>query len=235
MSTSDPNSPAPSPPSDHVQEARVTALLERAAARDQSAWRELVGLYAPRVFAMANSRCRNDHVAEEITQGVFATVCAKLGSGEYQEQGRFESWLFRITMNRVRDLVRQRQRTQRILGNQLAADENLDAPSNHASADDQKTQHLARLREGLDQLPEADREIIELRHHGGLSFKQMSDLLGEPLGTLLARHHRAIQKLRDILADFGTELASDPPPAPASQASQSPASARPPPPRPRPT
>jgi RNA polymerase sigma-70 factor, ECF subfamily len=231
MSTSDSNSPT----SESVQEARVTALLVRAASRDQAAWRELIGLYGPRVFAMANSRCRNDHIAEEITQGVFATVCTKLGTGEYEEKGRFESWLFRITMNRVRDLVRQRQRTQRILGNQLPAEDDLDAAAKTAPIDDYRAQHLARLRATLDQLPEADREIIELRHHGGLSFKQMSDLLGEPLGTLLARHHRAIQKLREMLADVGIELAGDQSPSSPAQPAGSPQSARPPPPRPRPT
>jgi len=41
--------------------------------------------------------------------------------------------------------------------------------------------------------------VIELRHHGGLSFQQMADLLEEPLGTLLARHHRALRKLRELL------------------------------------
>ncbi len=52
----------------------------------------------------------------------------------------------------------------------------------------------------MDKLSEADREIVELRHHAGLSFKQMADLLSEPIGTLLARHHRALKKLKDLLA-----------------------------------
>ncbi|GEM_PF-837586 len=196
MSTTSPTFP------DDLHE-RVAALLVRAAARDERAWRELIGLYSPRVFAMANSRCHNDHVAEEITQGVFVTVCLKLGSGEYHEQGRFESWLFRITMNRVRDLVRQRKRTTRIMGTQMSADADLDAqaPNDDAASsyEDQAANPLAQLRRALERLPEADREMIELRHHGGLSFKQMSELLSEPLGTLLARHHRAILKLRELL------------------------------------
>jgi RNA polymerase sigma-70 factor (ECF subfamily) len=55
-------------------------------------------------------------------------------------------------------------------------------------------------------LSESDREVIELRHHAGLSFKQIAELVNEPLGTLLARHHRALRKLKaamgqDPLAD----------------------------------
>lgn len=179
-----------------VQAARVTDLLERAAAGNQSAWRDLVGLYAPRVFAMAQSRCRNAHIAEDITQGVFATLCAKLGTGEYREQGKFEAWIFRVTMNRVRDLARKATRTTRIFGNRIEVDDNLDAMSQTQNQFNDKLQHL---RDALAQLPDNDREVIELRHHGGLSFKQIADLLGEPLGTLLARHHRALQKLREIL------------------------------------
>ena len=55
----------------------------------------------------------------------------------------------------------------------------------------------------MARLPEADREIIELRHTGELSFKQLSDYYDEPVGTLLARHHRALKKLRAILEDMG--------------------------------
>jgi DNA-directed RNA polymerase specialized sigma24 family protein len=48
----------------------------------------------------------------------------------------------------------------------------------------------------MQELSPADREIIDLRHLGGLSFQQMADLLDEPLGTLLSRHHRAVARLR---------------------------------------
>ena len=48
-------------------------------------------------------------------------------------------------------------------------------------------------------LSEKDREVIDLRHVGGLSFRQIGELLDEPVGTLLARHHRALAKLRDLM------------------------------------
>ena len=51
----------------------------------------------------------------------------------------------------------------------------------------------------MEHLSPADREVIELRHHAQMGFKQMSEVLDEPLGTLLARHHRALRKLREIL------------------------------------
>lgn len=63
------------------------------------------------------------------------------------------------------------------------------------SDDEQSLAVRQRLKRAMD-LSEADREIVELRHHGGLSFKQIADVLGEPMGTLLARHHRALKSSR---------------------------------------
>jgi RNA polymerase sigma factor (sigma-70 family) len=61
------------------------------------------------------------------------------------------------------------------------------------------------LARAMARLPEQDREIIELRHTGGMSFKALSDYYEEPVGTLLARHHRALRKLRGILEELGVE------------------------------
>lgn len=184
-----------------IQDAQVTAMLARASAGDQQAWRWLVRAYAPRVFAMIQSRLRNADVAEDLTQSVFATLVLKLGSGEYAEQGRFESWLFRIAMNRARDVARGNERTTRILGKrsgQQAIDQTCaTAPSETPDRVDAHREAMALLRRAMELLSDSDREVLELRHHGGLSFKQMADVLDEPVGTLLARHHRALQKLRE--------------------------------------
>lgn len=179
----------------------LAELLRGASCGDQEAWRRLVGMYGRRVFALARSRCRNREVAEDITQSVFATVAAKLGGGEYLEQGRFEAWLFRVAMNRVRDHVRQVRRRPELAGGEtvdglLARDDPGEARS---GLGEEAGRELESLREALGKLSDADREIIELRHHGGMSFKDMAEVLDEPLGTLLARHHRALRKLREMM------------------------------------
>lgn len=181
----------------------IAAVLAAACQGDQGAWRTLVGLYGRRLFALAKSRVGSQDVAEEITQSVFVTLATKLrqeGAG-YQEQGKFESWLFRIAMNRLRDEVRRIRRHaeptdpeqfQHVPGPAIQDGGGL------------KSDEMRRLRWAMSKLADADREIMELRHHGGMSFAGIADLLGEPLGTLLARHHRALRKLKDMLvADDG--------------------------------
>ena len=81
--------------------ASLEETLQRAAAGDEIAWREIVETWSPRVFGLIRAQCGNVDLAEEITQSTFCTVVERIG--RYSEVGRFESWLFRIAMNRLRD------------------------------------------------------------------------------------------------------------------------------------
>ena len=176
-------------------DTEVAGLLRAASRGDEAAWREIIGLYGRRVFALAKSRCQRADIAEEVTQSVFATVATKLGKGGYTEEGRFESWLFRVAMNRIRDEMRRLKRhAEPVDPVSLGGVE-----SREVRPGSPETGAIDRLRGALACLADADREIVELRHHGGMSFKQMSELLHEPLGTLLARHHRALRKLKQLM------------------------------------
>lgn len=180
----------------------VPVLLARAAGAGpdaEAAWRELVSRYARRIFALARSRRLGEEAAEEVAQSVFVTVSHHLRTGTvggYEERGRFESWLFRIAVNRVRDEIRRRSRAIAASADPADLDARSAAPV-HSPRNDETD--LRALRAAITRLPEADREMIELRHHGGLSFKQIADTLGEPLGTVLARHHRALRKLKEMM------------------------------------
>ncbi|MEQ8845490.1 MAG: sigma-70 family RNA polymerase sigma factor [Phycisphaerales bacterium] len=175
-------------------EGLVRQWLASAADGDEDAWREIVGAYAKRVYGLLRSRGCDQGRAEEITQSVFVTVARVVGQGQYSEQGRFDAWLFRVAMNRLRDDARARKRRQtHELGD---AAEAMPAASEPAAA---PAEDFGSLRAALGGLSAADREVIELRHRADMSFNQIAELLGQPLGTVLARHHRALRKLRGVL------------------------------------
>lgn len=187
-------------------QALPMAVLQAAAAGDQRAWAELVGVYGRRVYALVRSRLRRPELAEEITQSVFATIASKLTAGQYDEQGRFEAWLFRIAVNRIRDEIRRQRRQTETVDSEMLSD----VAQRPAEAASGNRAAIESLRLAMARLPDADREVVELRHHAGLTFAQMADMLSEPLGTLLARHHRALKKLKSILAGQGVdELSPD--------------------------
>jgi len=183
----------------------IAAILVRAARGDASAWRAVVDEYAPRVFALLRSQCHDAELAEEITQSTFCTLVSKLAA--YTEQGRFEAWLFRIAVNRLRDEMRRRQRQAAPMEESTLVGLR-QAPRADAADERPEPAEISALEEAMAQLSPADRLIIDLRHVGGMSFKQLSDYLGEPLGTLLARHHRALHKLRSLIEESKRETQS---------------------------
>ncbi len=180
--------------------------LQAAASGDPDAWRCIIEAYSGRVYGLILSRCRNAELAEEITQATFVRVVSKLG--EYQEQGRFEAWLFRIAMNLLRDELRRQNRQARaidyestppeVLGYRYTGPVPYDALEQRERAD--------ALRLAIDRLPDADRELLLLRYTAELSYQQIADTLEQPLGTVLARGHRALKKLRKMLVEE-TEIA----------------------------
>lgn len=172
------------------------ALLAAAAGGDEAAWRAIVDAYAARVHGLVLAQCGDRDLAEEIVQSTFCTVASKLSG--YVESGRFEAWLFRIAVNRLRDEQRRRRRQasptdDAILGVRAAPD------GDRAAERSERDEQRRRLRSALARLADADQRVVHLRHVGGLSFREIAEVLGEPLGTVLARHHRALRKLRDLL------------------------------------
>jgi RNA polymerase sigma-70 factor (ECF subfamily) len=169
--------------------------LEQAADGDEQAWRLIVDTYSPRVFGLIRAQCGNDDLASEITQSTFCTVVVKMRS--YAEVGKFEAWVFRIAMNRLRDEMRRRGRQARPVEQETLMVLAGADPGGPALPPD--AAEPTALWRAVAQLPDADRRIIHLRYYTGLSFKQIAEVLEQPLGTVLARQHRALRKLRDLM------------------------------------
>ena len=186
---------------DEITPDQLAVIVRSAGDGDEAAWRTLVEAYSPRVFALIRAQCRDEELAEEITQSTFCTIATKLAG--YDEVGRFESWLMRIAMNRLRDEMRRRKRHAR-----PASESTLVGLAGEVDPPDRADDHglpKGDLRTAIERLPDADREILYLRHVGGLSFKQLAEALETPMGTLLARHHRALKKVREMLEGMQAE------------------------------
>lgn len=201
-------------------ELPVEQVLKRAAQGDAQAWRLLVEGYTPRVFGLLFNRCRDKELAEELTQAAFVKIVKKIGDkGGYEESGRFDAWLFRIAMNGLRDEMRRRKRQATPTDMGPGASSGRDEQSGGWSAAQQsilsggpnpaidpaeaviKAEQIQQLQSAISQLSEADQEIIHLRHSAGLSFAEIADTLGQPLGTVLSRGHRALGKLKKLMTE----------------------------------
>lgn len=214
------------PEFDPLPEPPLERILSLAAAGDEEAWRRLVDAYGRRVYGLLVHQCGDRDLAEELTQATFVKLATTLGTGEgggrYEERGRFEAWLFRIAINALRDEMRRRQRQARTVDLTAPAPNDevdpMQAVTYEAMArqaaqrDDDPAQRLSRaeqvlcLKQAVAELNEAEQRVLHLRHTAGLSFTQIAQTLGEPLGTVLARGHRALGKLRKMMEHMqGTE------------------------------
>ena len=183
---------------DQTANTELQEILRRAREGDEFAWRQVVDQWSGRVFGLIRSQCGNADLAEEITQSTFCTVAAKLA--DYDELGRFEPWLFRIAMNRLRDEMRRRKRhATSVEGDALAGMAGAAPDDPHQDPLNVEDVEISRLREAMADLSEADRQVMYLRHSTGLSFRRIGEVLDEPLGTVLARHHRALQRLKSSM------------------------------------
>ncbi|GAB4108022.1 MAG: sigma-70 family RNA polymerase sigma factor [Phycisphaeraceae bacterium] len=217
-------------------ELPVEQVLRQAAQGDASAWRVLVYRYTPRVYGLLVNQCHDKELAEELTQATFVKVVKKLNHrGGYKETGRFEAWLFRIAMNGLRDEMRRRKRqavptdmgpsaasgkdeqTGGWAQSQQAVIAGGPAPAQDPADVLIRHEQVQHLRAAIQKLSQADQQIIHLRHAAGLSFAQIAETLGQPLGTVLSRGHRALNKLKKMMMEYeqGQIGNADPDSAPA--------------------
>lgn len=204
---------------DEKVDPAVQTWLADAARGDAQAWRRIVEAYTPRVFGLIVHQTGDRELAEEIAQATFVSLVENLKG--YDEFGRFEAWLFRIAMNRLRDEMRRRKRQARTMDMSPADGEeesewagvqtkvvDLAGTQDNLSPLDQmaRKEQVERLRLAVAAMSEADRVVLTLRHTAGLSFAEIAKTLGEPLGTVLARGHRALAKLKKTLEQ---EIGSD--------------------------
>ena len=187
--------------------AGLDALLQKARQGDSRALGEVVDAYAARVFGLLYRLTNSQDTAEDLTQETFLRVARTIQ--KYDHLGRFEPWLFRIAANLARDHARKNKRRGPQLSLQSGEGDDGFGPGQDPTDVRQvepgeglaQRELGARLTHCLARLSETDREILLLRHFSELSFKEIAELLEIPLGTALARAHRALRRLREDLTD----------------------------------
>jgi len=175
------------------QAARTTRLaVARARQGDHEALRYLYTRYADNVYSYVASMLRNHHEAEDVTQQVFAKLIDSLG--HYEDRGApFLSWLVRLARNAAIDQLRARRAVP--VADPVASQ----TPAEESSARDRRET----LRSALESLPDDQREIIVLRHVGGLAPAEIAARLGRSESAVNGLHHRGRRALRAELTRLG--------------------------------
>ena len=176
------------------------ALVLMAARSEQTALAELYDRYGRPAYGLALRVLRDEALAEDAVQDAFLGVW-RTASRSSPERGRASTWILTLVHRRAVDLVRREQRRR--------ADPLEAAPEpGTGSVDDEAWLRLQRERvqEALRQLPDQQREALELAYYGGFTQSELAERLGLPLGTIKSRVFAGLARLRELLGEPGMEM-----------------------------
>ena len=175
--------------------------VRRVQAGDTEAFEPLVEKYKRKVFRLAYQVLRDQEEALDVAQEAFVKAFRALPA--FKGDSAFYTWLFRITMNVALDRKRQRATRVKSLGTDDVTPEELErtAVSTDPDPEDVATgaERRERIRQGLDSLSEHHRTIIILSDIEGLQYREIAEVLGIPMGTVMSRLHHARKRLREVL------------------------------------
>jgi RNA polymerase sigma-70 factor (ECF subfamily) len=182
-----------------LEDARDRELVRRVADRDEDAFRMLFRHYGPAAKALAHRLVRQGFTAEEIVQEAFLALW-RAPTAYREELGTFRAWLLSTVHHRAVDWVRreeaQRRRAARVPADPTVADaEEVVVDRLHLE------ETRGQIHRAMADLPDVQRQVLEMMYFDGKTQSAIADELGLPLGTVKSRTVLAMRRLRGSLRE----------------------------------
>ncbi len=167
------------------------ALIESVLAGDKEAFGEIVNRYRNQAYRCALAILGNEQDALDLSQEAFIRAYRFLH--RFDVNRPFFPWFYRILKNRCLSFLRKRKRQA-----EVSIDDVFGLSGPEVDRD-----RIRMVRECVAMLPEHHLEIIRLRYYQGLSYQEIADLLGKPIGSVMSGLYYARQKLKERLEEKG--------------------------------
>jgi RNA polymerase sigma factor (sigma-70 family) len=175
---------------------------------DQSAIESLINRHRSKVYTYILFTIKNQQLAEDLFQETFIKVIQSLRAGKYKDNGKFLSWVIRIAHNLIIDHFRKEKQM-----NSISNDDSEVDLFNSKKLSDENIEELiinsqikSEIRTLINELPDDQREVVLLRHYGGLSFKEIADQTDVSINTALGRMRYALINLRKLIQEKNLSL-----------------------------
>jgi RNA polymerase sigma-70 factor (ECF subfamily) len=181
----------------HLSDEAVVALVARS---DQEALAELYDRFGRVAYGLALRVVRDEKLAEDAVQEGFLTAWRN-ADRFMPERGKVSTWLLTLVHRRAVDLVRHEDRRRAEPLPETAERR----PSDSAADDAWLRFERERVQAALRQLPDQQREALELAYYGGFTQSELAERLGQPVGTIKSRMFAGLARLRELLAEPNEE------------------------------
>jgi RNA polymerase sigma factor (sigma-70 family) len=183
-------------------------LVQRFIEGDQNSLEILIHRHKGRVYSYILLIVKNQELAEDIFQETFIKVIRSLKRGKYVENGKFISWVLRISHNLIIDHFRKEKLQGTVSNDSLEIDVFNSQKFSEETIEDQlvNRQILSEVTYLVKELPEDQQQVIYMRHYMGLSFKEIADQTGVSINTALGRMRYALINLRKIIREKNLNL-----------------------------
>ena len=190
-------------------EAEVDVVSETTEQRRQRFERDAMQ-YVDQLYSAAMRMARNPADAEDLVQEAYTKAFSAFH--QYKPGTNLKAWLYRILTNTYINLYRKRQREPLQSNSDTIEDWQLARAESHTStglrsAEAEALDHLpdSDVKRALQAIPEEFRLAVYFADVEGFAYKEISDIMNTPIGTVMSRLHRGRKMLRDMLADYAAE------------------------------
>lgn len=164
---------------------------------NEEAFSELVNRHKNRVFTTIYLIVKDTYVAEDLLQDCFVKAVNTIKRGKYNEEGKFLPWILRIAHNLAIDYFRKAKRYPTIVMEDGSNVFNtLDFSEDSMESKQIKNDTYALLKRLIQELPEAQKEVLIMRHYMQMSFQEIAENTGVSINTALGRMRYALINLR---------------------------------------
>jgi RNA polymerase sigma-70 factor (ECF subfamily) len=176
-------------------------LVQRFIAGDQNSLEILIQRHKGRVYSYILLIVKKQELAEDIFQETFIKVIRSLKKGKYTENGKFVSWVLRISHNLIIDHFRKEKLKGTVSNDSLDIDIFNSQKFSEDTIEDQmiNTQILSEVKDLIKELPEDQQQVIIMRHYLDLSFKEIAEQTDVSINTALGRMRYALINLRKLV------------------------------------
>jgi len=182
-------------------------LIKEYLSGNEKAFEVLLMRHKDRIYRAIHMKVRDTALAQDIFQEAFIKVVNTLKSGNYNEEGKFLPWAMRIAQNLVIDHFRKANKVRLISESSSMRDDfnifhTLKLEDDNVQDQMTKTELEGQVLELVEELPDTQRDILQMRIFKGMSFKDIAEKEDISINTALGRMRYALINLRKLMEKY---------------------------------